>query len=58
MTDFFPWLTHRTLAEVDETARLLERKRLGRAVVGLRARRLDELLDRADMNNPPSTPCV
>jgi hypothetical protein len=48
----FPWLTHRTLKAVDETDRLLELMR-NRRLSGWQARRLDELLDLADMNNPP-----
>ncbi len=50
-----PFTGHRTMAQVAETERLREVKRQ-RPLTGLRARRLDELLDLADMNNPPSNP--
>lgn len=51
-----PFTGHRTLEEVGETEWLLELKRRHRPVTGLRARRLDQLLDLADMNNPPPDP--
>jgi hypothetical protein len=51
----FPWLTHRSMKEVAQTEYLLELKR-HRPLTGLRARRLDQLLDLADKNNPPPDP--
>jgi hypothetical protein len=45
----FPFLTHRTMAQVTETEKLLAGKYRG----GHRERRLDKLLDLRDANNPP-----
>jgi hypothetical protein len=46
---FTPFYSHRTLAEVDETERLLALPNFG----GTRELRLAELLAREDANNPP-----
>jgi hypothetical protein len=50
----FPFLTHRTIAQVDQTEKLLAKRR-AKVVAGRAARRLDELLDLRDANNPPPT---
>jgi hypothetical protein len=52
----FPYLSHRTMAEVAETERLLRMDSLGFTKTSARARRLDMLLNRADINNPLPEP--
>jgi hypothetical protein len=53
MTDFFRFRNlHRTMAEVLETEALEAKRRIARLSSG-ETKRLDALLNRADINNPP-----
>jgi hypothetical protein len=54
MTDAFPFRKlHRTMAQVLETE-ALEAKRRVRRLTSAEAHRLQTLLSRADINNPPA----
>lgn len=54
LTPRFPWFGHRTLAQVDETARLLALKHAGQRLPHKGDERLDNLLWKAEHNNPPA----
>jgi hypothetical protein len=49
----FPFVTHRTLKELGETEELINLQRHGRLPKG-QSRRLDALLTKALLNNPPA----
>ncbi len=49
----WPWLGHRTLAEVAETERLLAERARGEPYYGNNTKRLEVLLIKRDRYNPP-----